>query len=79
MYRVFQFFVLSIKVDLFTEFLVSLFYLIQFAVDGGKSDWDTWYQLVITVLLLPMLYFARTAVSFMISFFTRTICIHIIY
>ncbi|KAG2208908.1 hypothetical protein INT47_011048 [Mucor saturninus] len=63
MYRVFQFFVLSIKVDIFTEFLISLFYLIQFAVGGVKSNWDTWFQLVITILLLPMLYFARTAGS----------------
>lgn len=62
MYRIFQFFALSIKVDIFTEFLVSFFYLIQFALNDGKSNWDTWVQLVVTVLLLPMLYFARTAV-----------------
>lgn len=74
MYRVFQFFVLSIKVAIFTEFLISLFYLIQFAMGGVKSNWDTWFQLVITILLLPMLYFARTAVSniyFLNVFFLR--------
>jgi hypothetical protein len=63
MYRVFQFFVLCLKVDIFTEFLVSLFYLIQFAAKQKKSEWDTWIQLVVTILMLPMLYFARTAGS----------------
>lgn len=63
MYRVFQFFVLCLKIDIFTEFLVSLFYLIQFAVKENKSQWDTWIQLVVTILILPMLYFARTAGS----------------
>lgn len=64
MYRIFQFFVLAIKIDIFTEFLVSLFYLIQFAVKQSGSNWDTWVQLVVTIFMLPMLYFARTAVSF---------------
>lgn len=63
MYRLFQFFVLSLKVDIFTEFLVSLFYLIQFALKEAGSKWDTWIQLVATILMLPMLYFARTAGS----------------
>ncbi|CAO3608723.1 unnamed protein product [Mucor hiemalis] len=64
MYRIFQFFVLSIKVDIFTEFLVSLFYLIQFfSVPSNEKNWNTWVQLVIAILLLPMLYFARTAGS----------------
>ncbi|KAI9363168.1 hypothetical protein BD770DRAFT_380933 [Pilaira anomala] len=63
MYRIFQFFVLAIKVDIFSEFLISLFYLIQFVAAGNKSEWDTWVQVVVTVLILPMLYFARTAGS----------------
>ncbi|KAI9475985.1 MAG: hypothetical protein EXX96DRAFT_284404 [Benjaminiella poitrasii] len=63
MYRIFQFFVLCLKIDIFTEFLVSLFYLIQFAVKQNASQLDTWIQLVVTVLMLPMLYFARTAGS----------------
>lgn len=68
MYRIFQFFVLAIKVDIFMEFLISLFYLIQFALANEISNWNTWFQLVITVLLLPMLYFARTAVSYTWNF-----------
>lgn len=63
MYRIFQFFVLALKVDIFTEFLVSLFYLIQFALKQAGAKWDTWIQLVVTILMLPMLYFARTAGS----------------
>ena len=64
MYRIFQFFVLALKVDIFTEFLVSLFYLIQFfSVPSNEKNWNTWVQLTIAILLLPTLYFARTAVS----------------
>ncbi|KAG0766638.1 hypothetical protein G6F57_001069 [Rhizopus arrhizus] len=67
MYRVFQFFVLCLKVNIFTEFLVSLFYLIQFARQNGVEEAikepDTWLQLVVTIFLLPFLYFARTAGS----------------
>lgn len=67
MYRVFQFFVLCLKVNIFTEFLVSLFYLIQFAKQNGVEkairEPDTWLQLVVTIFLLPFLYFARTAGS----------------
>jgi hypothetical protein len=63
MYRIFQFFVLCLKIEIFTEFIVSLFYLIQYAVREAGSQWNTWVQLTVTVLMLPMLYFARTAVS----------------
>ncbi|KAI8977061.1 hypothetical protein BDF20DRAFT_872744 [Mycotypha africana] len=63
MYRVFQFFVLALKIDIFTEFLVSIFYLIQFAIKMNGSEWITWVQLAVTILMLPMLYFARTAGS----------------
>ncbi|RCH80059.1 hypothetical protein CU098_006487 [Rhizopus stolonifer] len=67
MYRTFQFFVLCLKVDIFTEFLISLFYLIQFTREAGFSvamkDADTWVQLIVTILILPFLYFARTAGS----------------
>ncbi|KAK4521185.1 threonine deaminase [Mucor velutinosus] len=63
MYRIFQFFVLALKIDIFTEFLISIFYLIQFAVKENGTQWDTWIQLAVTILMLPMLYFARTAGS----------------
>jgi hypothetical protein len=62
MYRVFQFFVLALKIDIFTGFMVSIFYLIQFAMKQGVS-WESIVQVVVTVLILPFLYFARTAVS----------------
>ncbi|KAI8889469.1 hypothetical protein K501DRAFT_170893 [Backusella circina FSU 941] len=63
MYRIFQFFVLCLKIEIFTEFIVSLFYLIQYAVREAGSQWNTWVQLVVTIFMLPMLYFARTAGS----------------
>lgn len=59
----FQFFVLSLKIDIFTEFLVSLFYIIQFGVQLEGIVWETGIQIAVTVLILPMLYFARTAVG----------------
>lgn len=62
MYRIFQFFVLALKIDIFIEFLVSIFYFIQFALDSG-FQWDTWVMLVVTILMLPMLYFARATVA----------------
>ncbi|ORZ13744.1 hypothetical protein BCR42DRAFT_418987 [Absidia repens] len=62
MYRFFQFFVLSLKISIFTEFLVSVFYLIQFALKQG-INWESGIELVVTILMLPMLYFARTAGS----------------
>jgi len=60
MYRTFQFFVLSLKIDLFFEFMVSAFYCIQFGLQSGIT-WETGIQLVVTILLVPMLYFARMA------------------
>ncbi|KAI9279360.1 hypothetical protein BY458DRAFT_502825 [Sporodiniella umbellata] len=64
MYIIFQFFVLSLKIQIFTGFLVSLFYLIQFALkQDTNSLWKTIIQVVVTVLILPMLYFARIAGS----------------
>ncbi|KAI8072805.1 hypothetical protein BC940DRAFT_291677 [Gongronella butleri] len=62
MYRIFQFFVLALKIDIFTQFLVSVFYLIQYAIKLG-IQWETGIQLAITLLMLPMFYFARTAGS----------------
>ncbi|KAI8063318.1 hypothetical protein BC940DRAFT_307643 [Gongronella butleri] len=62
MYRLFQFFVLALKVDIFTGFLVSIFYVIQFALKQGIT-WQSGIQLAVTILWLPMLYFARTAGS----------------
>ncbi|KAI8088767.1 uncharacterized protein BX664DRAFT_296103 [Halteromyces radiatus] len=62
MYRVFQFFVLSLKIDVFTQFLVSIFYVIQYAIKQG-IQWETGIQIAITILMLPMFYFARTAGS----------------
>ncbi|EIE79565.1 hypothetical protein RO3G_04270 [Rhizopus delemar RA 99-880] len=63
MYRTFQFFVLSLKINIFTGFLVSLFYLIQFALKKDHDNlWKTVIQVIVTAIILPMLYFARTAV-----------------
>lgn len=62
MYRVFQFFVLALKIDVFTGFMVSIFYLMQFALKRGIM-WETIIQVIVTVCILPMLYFARSAVS----------------
>jgi hypothetical protein len=64
MYRTLQFFVLALKIDIFIEFLVSVFYLIQFALKSGFSSWYAYVFIVITILILPMLYFGRAAVSF---------------
>ncbi|KAI9276863.1 hypothetical protein BDA99DRAFT_430266, partial [Phascolomyces articulosus] len=63
LYTVFQLFVLTLKIDIFVEFLVSIFYVTQLATDNGGFEWQTWIQLVITVMILPMLYFAREAVA----------------
>lgn len=63
MYRMFQFFVLALKIDIFTEFLVSLFYVIQFGLKLDSVKWEVGIQVAVTILILPMLYFARTAVS----------------
>lgn len=62
MYRVFQFFVLALKIDIFTGFMVSIFYLIQFAMKRGIM-WESIVQVIVTISMLPMLYFARSAVS----------------
>ncbi|KAG0767784.1 hypothetical protein G6F62_000682 [Rhizopus arrhizus] len=49
------------------KFLISLFYLIQFTREAGFGEAmkqpDTWLQLIVTILILPFLYFARTAGS----------------
>lgn len=58
----FQFFVLGLKIDIFVEFLVSLFYVIQFGMTSDIVTWESGIQIVVTILILPMLYFARTAV-----------------
>ncbi|RCI02598.1 hypothetical protein CU098_012161, partial [Rhizopus stolonifer] len=62
MYRMFQFFVLALKIDIFTCFMVSVFYMIQFALKQGLM-WESVVQLIVTILVIPMLYFARTAGS----------------
>lgn len=62
MYRMFQFFVLSLKIDIFTQFMVSVFYLIQFASKQGIM-WETIIQVIVTIFIIPFLYFARSAVS----------------
>lgn len=62
MYTVFQYFVLCLKIDIFVEFLVSVFYLIQFVIKSGEMDWHSWVFLVVTVLMLPNLYLGRLAV-----------------
>ncbi|ORZ14549.1 hypothetical protein BCR42DRAFT_329606 [Absidia repens] len=63
MYTIFQYFVLCIKIDIFVEFLVSCFYLIQFVIKSGEMDWHSWVFLIVTLFMLPMLYFSRVAVS----------------
>lgn len=63
MYRTLQFFVLALKIDIFIEFLVSVFYLIQFALKGGFKSWTTYVFIVITILILPFLYFGRSAAA----------------
>lgn len=63
MYRMFQFFVLALKIDIFTAFMVSIFYVIQFALKPASVLWESVVQVIITVLIIPMLYFARTAGS----------------
>ncbi|CEI87963.1 hypothetical protein RMCBS344292_02368 [Rhizopus microsporus] len=63
MYRTVQFFVLALKIDIFIEFLVSVFYLIQFALKQGFHTWHLFLFIVITALMLPMLYFGRYAVA----------------
>lgn len=62
MYRMFQFFVLALKIDFFTGFMVSIFYLIQFAMKKGIM-WETIVQVIVTVCMIPMLFFGRSAVS----------------
>ncbi|RUP16996.1 hypothetical protein BC936DRAFT_139487 [Jimgerdemannia flammicorona] len=64
MYRWIQFFVLTLKINIFTHFIVSLFYLIQWALKNDNGfDWETLVQIVITVLIPPALWFARVVVS----------------
>lgn len=68
MYVIFQYFVLCLKINIFVEFLVLCFYLIQFVIKiQGHFDWHSWLFLVVTVLILPMLYLARTSVKWEIE------------
>ncbi|CAO0792040.1 unnamed protein product [Mucor circinelloides] len=62
MYRMFQFFVLALKIDVFTQFMVSIFYLMQFALKQGIM-WETIIQVIVTIFIIPFLYFARSAGS----------------
>jgi len=65
MYRWVQFFVLTLKINIFTHFIVSLFYLIQFVI-RSKSDaggWETIVQIIVTILIPPALWYARDVVS----------------
>ncbi|KAI7864808.1 hypothetical protein BDF14DRAFT_1830709 [Spinellus fusiger] len=70
MYRMFQFFVLSLKINIFIEFLVSVFYIIQRCISETQRGQSlqsiqpaTWLQIACTAVTLPMLYFARHAGS----------------
>lgn len=78
MYRMFQFFVLALKIDIFTGFMVSVFYLIQFAMKQGIM-WESIVQVIVTISMLPMLHFARSAGSAesktKMSIFIAYICI----
>ncbi|GAB5593629.1 hypothetical protein Unana1_08529 [Umbelopsis nana] len=66
-FRVYQQFILVLKINIFTEFLVSLFFVIKGGslVTGIKvsMSWIEAVQIGVTALILPMLYFGRTAVS----------------
>jgi hypothetical protein len=62
MYKTLQFFVLALKMDIFIEFLASVSYLIQYALEGGYTAWSTYIFVVITILMPPMFYFGRAAV-----------------
>jgi hypothetical protein len=68
MYRVYQQFLLVLKIDIFTEFMVSLFFVIKRSTvtDNLKlsSPWIQWVQIAVTILILPMLIGARFAVSY---------------
>ncbi|OAD80022.1 hypothetical protein PHYBLDRAFT_163071 [Phycomyces blakesleeanus NRRL 1555(-)] len=66
--KIFQFFVLALKFDIFIEFLVSCFYLVQFATKEYDPVWEIWFQLGATALMLPMLYFARMACVVVVQF-----------
>ncbi|KAI8350936.1 hypothetical protein EDC96DRAFT_577714 [Choanephora cucurbitarum] len=63
MYRTTQFYVLVLKIDIFTEFLVSVFYLLQYALKSGFQTWITYVFVVITILMLPMLVFGRRVIA----------------
>lgn len=62
MYRWVQFFVLTLKINIFTHFIVSLFYLIQFALKTNGRGWETAVQIIVTILIPPALWFARDVV-----------------
>ncbi|KAH8549191.1 hypothetical protein BGW37DRAFT_124133 [Umbelopsis sp. PMI_123] len=63
MYRVYQQFLLVVKIDIFTEFLVSLFFVIKGGIlTNGTNVSLTWIELVqiaVTALILPMLIAGR--------------------
>ena len=67
MYRVYQQFLLVLKIDIFTEFMVSLFFVIKRSTVTNdiklSSPWIEWVQIAVTALILPMLIGARFAVS----------------
>jgi hypothetical protein len=67
MYRVYQQFLLVVKIDIFTEFLVSLFFVIKGGIlTNGTNVSLTWIELVqiaVTALILPMLIAGRYSVS----------------
>ncbi|KAI9314321.1 hypothetical protein BX666DRAFT_1862999 [Dichotomocladium elegans] len=67
MYRTFQFFVLALKIGVFVQFFVSVFYFVQlvleFTLYEESLTWDAYYCVVVTVLIIPFLFFARFAVA----------------
>jgi hypothetical protein len=68
---VYQQFILALKINIFTEFIVSLFFVIKGGVlltdVKANNPWIEPVQIVVTAFILPMLYFGRTAVSFCAS------------
>ncbi|KAJ8653308.1 hypothetical protein O0I10_011058 [Lichtheimia ornata] len=63
MYQIFQFFVLTLKIDIFLEFFISCFHIARFAAAGAGLQWDGYIEIAVTFLTLPALYLGRMTAS----------------
>lgn len=65
MYKTFQYYVLILKINIFFQFLSSIFFLIQLAMKPLTEilPWQTIYLGVVTALILPSLALGRASVS----------------